>query len=111
LSEAYFRDKLLNNSLQSKQDPGIAAQNLKIMQQSGMTLPGQTNNTYRQNQIAERSELKREEVKEAYGNNLAHFQNYYKQLLQLNPNNFSITKAVYCAKLFFTINLMLTANS
>ncbi|MDI9365087.1 MAG: hypothetical protein QM541_09065 [Flavobacterium sp.] len=102
LAEAYFRDRLLNNPLQPKQDPAIAAQNLKMMQQSGMTLPGQSSNTNRQNQLAELAELKRDEAKEAYGNNLAHFQSYYNQLLQLNPNSFSITQAVYlCEAVYY----------
>jgi hypothetical protein len=73
--------------------------NQNAMRQMGV---GQSNNTNRQNQLAELAELNREEAKDAYGNNIAHFQSYYNQLLQLNPNNFSITKAVYlCEAVFY----------
>jgi len=76
--------------------------NQNAMRQMGVTIPGQTNNTYKQNQLEQLEELKREEANETYSNTLAHFQNYYNQLLQLNPNKFSITKAVYlCEAVYY----------
>jgi hypothetical protein len=71
------------------------------MQQSGMTIPGQTNTNLIQSQTQQLEEFKREEAKEKYSNSLAHFQFYLSQLLQLNPNNFSITKAVYLSEAVF----------
>lgn len=68
---------------------------LQAMQQMGV---GQTNTNYKQNQTQQLEEFKREEAKEKYNNSLAHFQYYYNQLLQLNPDSFSITKAVYLSE-------------
>jgi hypothetical protein len=73
--------------------------NLQARQQMGLA---QSTNANRQNQKAQLEELKKEETKESYNYSLAHFQHYYNQLLQLNPNNFSITKAVYlCEAVYY----------
>ena len=67
----------------------------QAMRQMGVPAPRQSNNNYRQNQLADLNELKKEEAEDEYGNNLTQFQTYYNQLLQLNPDKFSITQAVY----------------
>ena len=73
--------------------------NLQARQQMGLA---QSTNANIQNQKAQLEEFKKEEAKESYNYSLAHFQNYYNQLLQLNPNNFSITKAVYlCEAVYY----------
>jgi hypothetical protein len=72
--------------------------NLQAMQQMGV---GQTNTNYRQNQIQQLQEFKNGEAKGRYSNSLANFQSYLSQLLQLNPDNFSITKAVYLSEAVF----------
>lgn len=97
-TQAYFQDRYLNNPLQPKQDPAIALQNLRIMQQAGMAIPGQPTNTNKQQQIAELKQEMAEERKEAHNYNIAHFQNYLSQFLQLNPDNFSVTKAIYLSE-------------
>ena len=66
----------------------------------GVTSTGQPyhqSNT-RSIQLAELEELKKNEIKENYNNNLQRFEQFNQQLLQLNPNNFSITKAVYLSE-------------
>ena len=115
VSSATSQSKTNNNYYQQQPDPfltnnlpigGTAEDVLKQVQsqanrQMGVPTPGQINNAYRQNQIAELNELKREEADDNYANNLTHFQSYFSQLLQLNPDKFSITKAVYLTEAVF----------
>jgi hypothetical protein len=65
--------------------------NLLALQQMGAIRATHT----QQNQAQQLAALIQEESLENYNVSLAHFQSYLSQLLQLNPNNFSITKAVY----------------
>ena len=97
-TQLYFQERFLNNPLQSKQDPNIAFQNLRIVQQAGMAIPGQLTNSNKQWQIAELKQEMAEETKETRKNNIVHFQNYLSQFLQLNPDNFSVTKAIYLSE-------------
>lgn len=96
-TQAYFQDKVLNNPLLPHSDPSVQAQNLRIMQQSGMTLPGQTSNV-RQQQINELRQELEEEKRDTYKATINHFQGYLNQFLQLDPDNFSITKAIYLSE-------------
>ncbi|MFT4023318.1 MAG: hypothetical protein QM664_05995 [Flavihumibacter sp.] len=72
-------------------------QNLRMMQQGGMTLPGPSMS--KRQQQAELRTLLPEEYqptsREAINAIAQPFLNSFHQLLQLNPDSFSITKAVY----------------
>jgi hypothetical protein len=96
-TQAYFQDKILNNPLLPNNDPSVQAQNLRIMQQSGMTLPGQTSNI-RQQQINELKQELEADKRDVYKATINRFQSYLNQFLQLNPDNFSITQAVYLSE-------------
>lgn len=69
-------------------------QNYRAMQQGGMDIPGQPA-TNRQQQMTALREILREEAKEQAEWVSLPFQNNLRQFLLLNPDNFSITKAVY----------------
>lgn len=72
-------------------------QNNRMMQQAGMTIPGQPSNTRRQQLTALKEALK-EEAPESNNWVPSSFQNNFQQFLNLNPDSFSITKAVYLAE-------------
>jgi hypothetical protein len=96
---------LLNNPFTGSQMPlgGTATDVLNQVNQNAMMQMGivPTNNLYKQNQAQQLEEFKKEEAKEKHNNSLAHFQSYLTQLLHLNPNSFSITKAVYLSEAVF----------
>lgn len=76
-------------------------QNLRAMQQGGMDIPGRPSNV-RQQQLSElRRELREKEIdanrskREGWSKN---FQNNFQRYLELDPDSFSITKAVYLSE-------------
>ncbi len=79
-------------------------QNLRLMQQGGMDIPGQPS-INRQQQIAAVREVLREEAHERRDGASRPFQNSLRQFMQLNPDNFSITKAVYLAESAYDPNM------
>jgi len=75
-------------------------QNYKSMQQAGMTIPGSSNN--RQISLDEvkgvLSEEKAAAVTDINVLRLKSFQNNFRQFLELNPDHFSTSKAVYLSE-------------
>lgn len=69
-------------------------QNFQIMQQAGMDIPGSPDKS-RQAQIQAVKESLQEKSRISSQSVNAAFQKNYQQLLQLNPDKFSITRAVY----------------
>src|ERR1700754_1914592 len=69
-------------------------QNYQAMKQAGMDVPGQSSNIQRREQ-EELKKIRQEEAKDRYRIVSNMFQSKFQQLLQFNPNNFSISKAVY----------------
>lgn len=77
-------------------------QNYRMMQQAGMTVPGPTNS--RQNSFDEVRATLNEARSPSVTNNesaISSFQSNLRQFLQLNPDSFSITKAVYLSESAF----------
>jgi hypothetical protein len=75
-------------------------QNYRMMQQAGMTVPGPTG-TRQKNAADVNAVLNEEKAAEAAELNerrLSVFQNNLGQFLRLNPDSFSITKAVYLSE-------------
>ncbi len=95
------------------QNDPLAEQNLKLMQQGGMTVPGPT--TARQNKITEAQQFIREdEAIEKADRRISLpklFQNNFQQFLQLNPDNFSIIQAVYLSESAYYDNATLPPYS
>jgi len=92
------------NSLLSN-DP-YKDQNYRAMQQGGMTVPGPTNNR-RRSVEDERTTSNEERGQAAIGINelrLKLFQNNFLQYLHLNPDSFSLTRAVYLSESGFYEN-------
>ncbi|MVT45075.1 hypothetical protein GO495_31095 [Chitinophaga oryziterrae] len=82
----------------------IEQQNVHLMQNVTSTLPGPIFNNKEGQLNALRQELKQNanEIKEnRYTITQLNFKNYFDQLLQLNPDSFSITKAVYLSEAAF----------
>ena len=81
-------------------------QNYRMMQQAGMTIPGSTNS--RQRNMADvkavLSEEKASEDAEHNEGRLSAFQNNVNQFLQMNPDSFSIIRAVYLSESAFYDN-------
>lgn len=81
-------------------------QNYRMMQQAGMTVPGPTNS--RQASMADvkavLSEEKESKAAEINERRLSAFQNNVNQFLQLNPDSFSIMRAVYLSESAFYDN-------
>ncbi len=75
-------------------NPQLDAQNLKMLQQGGMTMPGQPR-TSQQQQLAD---VEKEEKQDERVANINRFQRYIGQFLQMDPDNFSLTKAVYLSE-------------
>jgi hypothetical protein len=75
-------------------------QNIRIMQQSGMTLPRPINN--RQESVNEVNRAINDELaltaKDINELRLESYQNNFRQFLQLNPDSFSITRAIYLSE-------------
>ena len=67
-----------------------------------MTLPGQSSNTQQQN--AQVQQFLEEDKKDKYALVVQRFQNYLNDFLKLNPDSFSITKAVYLSEAPFYDN-------
>ncbi len=69
-------------------------QNIRIMELAGQDIPGRPSNT-RQQQLEELRALLREEAGEMHKLVSRPFESNFQQFLRLNPDNFSITRAVY----------------
>ncbi len=66
----------------------------------GVTVPGQPSN--QQQQRGELHEVEEENRKDVYELTIQHYQKYLNLLLQLNPDSFSISKAVYlCESVYY----------
>lgn len=94
-TQSYFINQYLNN--QPNVDPAIKEQNLRIMQQMGMQVPGLPSSN-KQQQADQVHELLNENDKDEYALVVQRFQNYFTNFLQLNPDSFSITKVVYLSE-------------
>lgn len=66
---------------------------LQAQRQMGVPVPGQQPN--KQQQRAELQAALEEDRKDAYNMSASQYKYYFNQLLQLNPDSFSITKAIY----------------
>ncbi len=100
------QNNLYNNPILNSNN-SIEQQNRQLMQQGGMTMPGPTNaNQVRELANIER-ELKIDEDNQRYKEYLSatqSFHNSYSELLKLNPDSFSITKAIYLVENAFENN-------
>lgn len=96
-TQQQFINQYLNN--QTNVDPAIKQQNMLVMQQMGIQVPGLPSPPNKQQQqIDQLHQLLNEEKKDEYALIVQRFQNYLNIFLQLNPDSFSITKAVYLSE-------------
>ena len=94
-------NQFLNEHLRSPLGPAIQQQNIRVMQQFSIKVPGQSSMN-KQQQIAElEAEMKADE----YAVSAQQFQFHVNEFMQMRPDSFSIIKAVYLSEAAYTERL------